>query len=311
MRITWIHIKQKGVVTVCQGQQQILNASEHVLNSATSRRSQLRGVKRTLLCACVVTLVPYESVFAQAPCMERWEYDAQIRLDRPGTIYPCLDDEVRLEPPHSVGNRLPSSETVTLHELSHHVPGRAVKEFERARKATNEGEKENAIAHYHKAIAADPEFFAAINNLGVTYLDLNRVDVAIEQFTKAIAVDPHAPLPEANLAIAYLRQGLIADAERAARRAVDLDRVGRYGQLVLGASLIMKGNFTLEAERSLTQAAQEYAVARVWLAIGFSARGDIANARDHLRTYVAKVGTAGSNFAIDLLQEIESAGHGR
>ena len=35
------------------------------------------------------------------------------------------DDEVRLEPPRSVGNRLPASETVTLHELSHHVPGRA------------------------------------------------------------------------------------------------------------------------------------------------------------------------------------------
>ena len=167
------------------------------------------------------------------------------------------------------------------------------------------------LAYFHKAIAADPKFLAAINNLGVTYLEMNRVDGAIEQFTKAIAVDPHAARPHVNLAIAYLRQGLFADAEQAARRAVDLDRVSRYGRLVLGVSSIMKGNFTAEAERSLTQAAQEYTVAKVWLAIGLIARGDIANARDHLRTYVAETGNARSNVAVNLLQEIESAGQGR
>jgi tetratricopeptide (TPR) repeat protein len=191
------------------------------------------------------------------------------------------------------------------------VPAGAVKEYKRALKATNEGEMETAVAHYQKAIAADPEFLAAINNLGVTYLDLNRLDVAIEQFTKAIAVDPHAALPQVNLAISYFRLGLFDDAERAASRAVDLDRVDRYGRLVLGVTSIMKGNFTAEAERSLTQAAQEYTVAKVWLAIGLSARGDIASARDHLRTYVAETGKARSNFVINLLQEIESASQGR
>ena len=68
------------------------------------------------------------------------------------------------------------------------------------------------------------------------------MDLAIEQFTKAITVDPHAARPHVNLAIAYLRQGLFADAEQAARRAVDLDRVGRYGRLVLGVSSIMTGS---------------------------------------------------------------------
>jgi tetratricopeptide (TPR) repeat protein len=293
---------------MCQARQSILDASEQVLNTPTTRRSQLSSATRTLLCAGVVALVPYGSVFAQATCRERRGHDEQIRLDRSGTIYRCPDDDMRPEPPRSADNRLPASETVTLHELSHRVPGRAEKEFERALKATKEGKKENAIAHYHKAILADPEFFAAINNLGVTYLELDRADAAIEQFTKAIAVDPHAPLPEANLAVGYLRQGLLADAERAARRAVDLDRVGRYGLLVLGATLVMKGNFTAEAERSLTQAAQEYAVAKVWLAIGLSAIGDLATARDHLRTYVAEAGNARSNYAVSLLQKIESAG---
>ena len=111
---------------MCQGQQQIFNASEEVLNTDTSRRSQLRSVVRTLLFACLVALVPYDSVFAQAPATERWGYDARIRPDRPGTSYPCLDDEVRVEPPRSVGNRLPASETVTLiDECEYHEIGAA------------------------------------------------------------------------------------------------------------------------------------------------------------------------------------------
>jgi tetratricopeptide (TPR) repeat protein len=219
MRIAWIHIKQKGVVTVCQGQRQILNASEQVLNTDTSRRCQLFSVVRTLLCACVVALMPYGSVFAQAPAMERSEYDAQIGPDRPGARYPHLgDDEVRVEPPRSVGNRLPASKTVTRHELSHHVPGRAVEEYKRALKATNEGEKENAIAHYQKACRSR---IPRRNQQPRCYLSrLEQADVAIEQFTKAIAMDPHAARPQVNLAIACLRKGLFADAERAARRAL-------------------------------------------------------------------------------------------
>ena len=277
----------------------------------SSTRQCRRSVAGALFCACVVALVPCGSVFAQAPSIERWEYDAQIGPDRPGMIYPRLDDEVRFEPPRTVGNPLLTSKTVTLHELSHRVPGRAVKEYERALKVANEGEKENAIAYFQKAIAADPKFVAAINNLGVTYLGLNRVDLAIEQFIKAITVDPHAARPHVNLAIAYLRQGLFADAEQAARRAVDLDRVGGYGRLVLGVSSIMKGTFTAESERSLTQAAREYSIAKVWLAVGLIAKGEIANARDQLRTYVAEAGNSGSTFAINLLQEIESVSQGR
>src|SRR5439155_6005961 len=118
----------------------ILNTSEQVMNFGSSRRCRLRSVVGTLLCAYVVALPPYGSVFAQAPSKERWEYDAPIGPDRPGAIYPHLDDEVRLQPPRTIGNRLPASETVTLHELSHRVPGRAVKEDERALKANNEVE---------------------------------------------------------------------------------------------------------------------------------------------------------------------------
>jgi len=287
---------------------QILKRSEHLMNIGSSRLGR-RSIVATLICTSAVALVPGRSLFAQMPLPEQGL--AQGRLSRPYEIGPGSNDEIRPEPPFTVSDHSTSSATVTLHDLSHHVPRRAVKEYERALKATGKGEKENAIAYLHKALAADPEFVAALNDLGVVYLKVNRVEVAIEQFTKAIAVDPHAALPLLNLAIAYLRQGLFTDAERAARRSVDLDRVGRYGRLVLGISSIMNGDFRSEAERSLTQAAQEYPMAKVWLALGLISRGDIVNARNQLRTYVADAGSARSNLAASLLQEIESVNQDR
>lgn len=268
--------------------------------------SLCRRFRTVLGMMCVLALVPCGRVFAQIPSMERGLYDAQIGPDRPEAIYPHLDDEAGLGRPHTVANGRPVSGTVTLHELSHRVPGRAVKDYERALKATKGGERDNAIVHFHKAIAADPEFLAAITNLGVTYLELNRVDLAFEQFAKAIAVDPHAALPHVNLAIAYLRLGLFSDAEQAARRAVSLDRVGKYARLILGVSSIMKGSFTAETERSLTEAAREYTVAKLWLAIGLFGSGDFTSAKDQLKTYIGQADNDNVEFATRLLQELES-----
>jgi hypothetical protein len=121
-------------------------------------------------------------------------------------------------------------------------------------------------------------------------------------------------MPHGHRSISQLptfeKVSLLTQSEQRARPSTSIALVGMAGWF-WASHRIVKGNFTAEAERSLTQAAQEYTVAKVWLAIGLSARGDIANARDHLRTYVAEIGNARSNFAINLLQDIESAGQGR
>jgi tetratricopeptide (TPR) repeat protein len=99
----------------------------------------------------------------------------------------------------------------------------------RAWDARNKSDLKAAITYYQKAIAIDPEFCAALNDLGTAYLQTDQLDLAIEQFNKAIVVDAHAAKPNSDLAIAYLRQDRYANAERAARRALDLDRVSTHG----------------------------------------------------------------------------------
>jgi tetratricopeptide (TPR) repeat protein len=197
------------------------------------------------------------------------------------------------------------SDIVTLHELSHQVPGKAAKEYERASKALQKGDLEAAIQYYKKAIAIDPGFSTAINNLGSTYLRVNGTDLAIEQFNKAIAVDPHAATPYSNLAIAYLRQDQYSDAERTARRALDLNRAGVHSRLVLGISLVLQKKFTAEAEQNLTRAASDYPRANVWLAVGHLLRGDIATAKDHLKMCLASGEKTSMDKAKALLKELD------
>jgi tetratricopeptide (TPR) repeat protein len=262
-----------------------------ILNMAANRRIVWGGL--------VVALITQSSLLAQIPSDVIWSDPSSADSD---------ESTVSFGQHHSASQVAPIPSIVTLQELKHRVPGRAAKEFERAVKAKEKGETEKAIAYFKNAIAADPEFCAAMNDLGTTYLRLNRPDLAAEQFEQAIAVDPHNAAPYSNLSLAYLRQYAYADAERTARRALELDRGSSRSLVVLGVSLILQSKFTVEAERSLSRAAADFVPAKLWLALWLVGKGEIATARDQLRTYVAERENPGIRIATDWLQRLEAAG---
>ena len=158
--------------------------------------------------------------------------------------------------------------------------------------------------HFQKAIAIDPEYCAALNELGTVYLRVSRVDLAIQQFKEAVAAGPHRAGPYSNLAIAYPRQSLYDDAERSARRAIDLDRGNAHSHLVLGIALVLQKKFTVEAEKSLRRAAPDFPLAEFWLGVGQIARGDIPSAKDQLKAYLARGPRAGADLAKSLMEQM-------
>jgi Flp pilus assembly protein TadD len=196
-------------------------------------------------------------------------------------------------------------ETVTVQELSHHVPRKAEKEFEKAWKAEDKGDHEGAILRFQKAIAIDPEFRAALNDLGSVYLEVERDDLAIQEFTKAIEVDPHSSRPCSNLALAYLRTGRYGDSERAARRAIDLDSMNLHGRLVLGMALILEGRYTQETEMRLKEAAVDFPCANLWLALVWEARGDVKAAKRQVGVFLTSGEKDGMRMATALLQHLD------
>jgi tetratricopeptide (TPR) repeat protein len=78
---------------------------------------------------------------------------------------------------------------VMFQELSHNVPKSARKEFELATKAELRDEINAAIEHLSKAMELDPEFWAALNDLGVNFIRAKHVEQGVEWLQRAVNID--------------------------------------------------------------------------------------------------------------------------
>lgn len=75
------------------------------------------------------------------------------------------------------------------------------------------GNLEKALIIFQEIVEKEPNNLYALNNLGKTYLDLNKIDDAIASFQKALAINPGFWMAENNLADAYKRAGNYKQAE--------------------------------------------------------------------------------------------------
>lgn len=66
----------------------------------------------------------------------------------------------------------------------------------------NEGDIENAIIKFTKAVEIDPKFAFAWDNLGISYRKNEQYDKAIEAYLKSLEIYPEGRLPLLNIAIA-------------------------------------------------------------------------------------------------------------
>ena len=95
---------------------------------------------------------------------------------------------ITLRLPRHCGSQPPSG-AVSLTHLSHHVPSRALKAFERAQQEARSGDRAASFAHLQDALAADPDFFEARVNLGAAYMARNEPKQASDQFAYAVRLD--------------------------------------------------------------------------------------------------------------------------
>ena len=129
----------------------------------------------------------------------------------------------------------------SVQELGHTVPKRAKSECQNGEKAWRQGRTDEAIRHFEQAVAMDSEFVAARNNLAVTYMASDKVDLAIGQLEQAVKIDPHNSLLFSNLAIGHLLLHDLEAGERAARESIHLNRMSIEAHVLLGLTLIRGG----------------------------------------------------------------------
>jgi len=95
---------------------------------------------------------------------------------------------------------------------------------------------DEAISYYNRAIAIDPEYSDAQNNLGVTYAKLENWNEAVKYFKTALS-NPTYPTPEraySNLGYAYYMMQDYMKAEEALKEALIRNPVLQSSMYILG-----------------------------------------------------------------------------
>jgi Flp pilus assembly protein TadD len=117
----------------------------------------------------------------------------------------------------------PISGVVSVRQLQHPVPRKALDAARQAEQYSRENNTAKAIEKLEQAVRIDPLFREAQTNLGARYVRSGRLDEAVPHFQKAYDAGPPDPITCANLAWAYTRLGRFREAEAMARKALELD----------------------------------------------------------------------------------------
>lgn len=91
------------------------------------------------------------------------------------------------------------------------LPKKALKAYERGIKERGDGKIPAAIKSFEEAAREGPAFYHAFNNLGILYLRTERYREAEKAFRKALEINPRASQPSINLGSLFVQE---ADARR-------------------------------------------------------------------------------------------------
>ena len=209
----------------------------------------------------------------------------QVRLARGArvtlTIY--------LREKNAGSNRKPGG-VVSAHEASTNTPAAAKKEFEAATALANEGNLQEAIERYKKAIGIYPGYMMAHNDLGVQYLKLRRFAEAGSQFEAAIEIDPKAFNPRLNLGIVLIQQKKYDDALDQLRFASSIDSSSPAVHLYLGIVAVDTDDLpTAETElaKTLSIGGLEYSIAHFHIARVQMKKGEREEAIRELEAFLS------------------------
>lgn len=127
----------------------------------------------------------------------------------------------------------PISGVVSVHELQHPVPKKALQDAYKAQQLDRDKQIPKAIEKLEDAVRIDPEYRDAHVNLGVLYARTGRNAEAKNEFQKAADLGPPDARVFVNLAMTCLSLQQYRDAETAAHKALALESGNVYAQKVL------------------------------------------------------------------------------
>lgn len=101
---------------------------------------------------------------------------------------------------------------IDVSELDEKASTEARAAYESANQALAENRLTDAVERFRYALTLYPNYFRALNDLGVLLIRLGRYDEAVTTFEHAIEIAPQVYYPRLNLAVIKTRQGKYKDA---------------------------------------------------------------------------------------------------
>ncbi|MGA2593777.1 MAG: tetratricopeptide repeat protein [Bryobacteraceae bacterium] len=147
----------------------------------------------------------------------------------------------------------------------HDPPPAARKAAEKAERLSKKGRHEEAIAGFRDALAIDPQYYEAANNLALELQAAGKADEAETLLRSLTKSAPEHVLAFSNLGTLLCQQRRYAEAEAVARQALEHHRYPFKSNFLLGAALIDQGRWTDEAKVKLEYAQIKYAEAKALL----------------------------------------------
>ncbi len=140
--------------------------------------------------------------------------------------------------------------------------------------------KEEAVRHALAAVAVRPGSAGAWNLVGLTFLELNRVEDAITAFEKAREINPELTYVMNNLAKCHLQKGDRKSAVEAYREASRVSAQGGESHFFLGLAHQATGNLdaALDSYRKATKVRPDHAKAHCNLGVILGWKGDLKSA---------------------------------
>jgi len=175
-------------------------------------------------------------------------------------------------------------------------PNYAEAHYNLGRLLVEQGQLDDAIAHYERATATDPADAEAQNNLGVTLFGIGRADDAIAHYRKALEIRPDYAEASCNLANALIAKGDFDGAiarYRACLAAIPDHEEARYN---LASALLRKGRAdeAIIQYQKVLQMHPESADAHANLGSAWLAKGHV---RDAIEEYTRALQISPENLA--------------
>jgi Flp pilus assembly protein TadD len=160
----------------------------------------------------------------------------------------------------------PIGGTVSVAQLGSKPGKRAQRSWTRGLKFSQAGDHWRAAEEFEKAVAADPQYAAAYDRLGVEYAQLGRHTDAAAELAKSLALDKTSWVAHYDLGVIRYQTGDLAGAEASVRRASELSTGNAQVHLLLGLLLWRRPETRTDALEHLRFAARTSVEAKDLLA---------------------------------------------